>query len=410
MAPSAITFSTPGIPKRARARLAGPSGNFWYAVEVDSKLGKEEVLPVVFWKTDIALWRDAEGKVHAIEDRCAHRQLRLSAGFVEGDSLACCYHGWAYDAEGKVVKIAHEIPASFRRNGGVSNPTPGESVGGAACITGDALPKISVRTYPVQIKYGLIFLFPGDPNMADSVPLPAIPHLDEEPAVPFGSHVDLVVPASWTMILDNNCDFYHAFLHRKFRPFVWPSLYSLSREELDGLDAIRVEYETDMSSSPGARALGTNTGTDKIVLHLQYPYQRSDLSAGKYAHVCFCLPMDEKTTRTFYIFTWKSMQAGPISVPYALRPPILALIHKFYLVPVLKQDLYALSEEQRCNDLHATKASVELNPLVSAFQSMIIEKWEEYLASERDRRSTVSRKAWRASFGAGLSDWRWADL
>ncbi|KNC52362.1 Rieske domain-containing protein, variant [Thecamonas trahens ATCC 50062] len=399
-----LRFSTPGLPKRAKARLAGPSGNFWYAVEVDANVKNEEVVAAVFWKTSIAIWRDANGKLHAIEDRCAHRQLRLSAGFVEGETLACCYHGWAYDEHGKVVKIAHEIPDAFRKESMPVDPTPGETVDGAPCVSGPNLPKISVRTYPIAVKYGLIFVFPGDPALADSVPLPSIPHLVENPAL---AHqiVDLSVNAHWTLIVDNNCDFMHAFLHRKYRPFVWPHLKSTARIG----DTVRVEYLTDMASSPGAKILGTNTGQDTIVLEYQYPYQRSDL-ANKYAHICFLLPIDEKRTRTFYIFTWKEMKAGPIDIPNWIRPPIVAGIHKLYLVPVLKQDLYALEEEQACNDLHATKNSVELNPLVSAFQSLTVEKWQEYLDSERARRQSMSRRNWRASFGAGLSDWRWADL
>ena len=43
----------------------------------------------------IAVYRGAGGAVHALEDRCAHRQVPLSMGVVEGDGLRCCYHGWA---------------------------------------------------------------------------------------------------------------------------------------------------------------------------------------------------------------------------------------------------------------------------------------------------------------------------
>ncbi len=40
------------------------------------------------------------GKVFALEDRCAHRQVPLHAGVVDGESIRCCYHGWTYITAG----------------------------------------------------------------------------------------------------------------------------------------------------------------------------------------------------------------------------------------------------------------------------------------------------------------------
>ena len=42
---------------------------------------------------NIVVWRDAEGQVHALEDRCPHRGARLSLGWNLGDRVACWYHG-----------------------------------------------------------------------------------------------------------------------------------------------------------------------------------------------------------------------------------------------------------------------------------------------------------------------------
>ena len=56
---------------------------------------------------DIAVWRSVSGVVNAWENRCPHRGMRLSHGFVRGESLACAYHGWHYNTEG----FCHYIPA-----------------------------------------------------------------------------------------------------------------------------------------------------------------------------------------------------------------------------------------------------------------------------------------------------------
>ncbi|MEM6636776.1 MAG: Rieske (2Fe-2S) protein [Pseudomonadota bacterium] len=50
---------------------------------------------------DMVVWRDSRGTLAAWGNRCPHRGMRLSHGFVRGDRLACLYHGWQYDASGQ---------------------------------------------------------------------------------------------------------------------------------------------------------------------------------------------------------------------------------------------------------------------------------------------------------------------
>ena len=69
---------------------------------------------------DLAIWRSASGVISAWENRCPHRGMRLSHGFVRGESLACAYHGWHYGCDGACNKIpAHpelEPPESIQVN------------------------------------------------------------------------------------------------------------------------------------------------------------------------------------------------------------------------------------------------------------------------------------------------------
>jgi nitrite reductase/ring-hydroxylating ferredoxin subunit len=53
----------------------------------------------------IVLWRDPAGAVHAWADRCPHRGMQLSLGFLREGKLACPYHGWRYDADGRCIHI-----------------------------------------------------------------------------------------------------------------------------------------------------------------------------------------------------------------------------------------------------------------------------------------------------------------
>lgn len=49
---------------------------------------------------DLVVWRAANGDIAAWDNRCPHRGMALSHGFVRGNSLACLYHGWHYGGSG----------------------------------------------------------------------------------------------------------------------------------------------------------------------------------------------------------------------------------------------------------------------------------------------------------------------
>jgi len=50
---------------------------------------------------EYVVWRDNAGVPHVWQDRCPHRGMKLSFGFVRGDHIACLYHGWQYDTGGQ---------------------------------------------------------------------------------------------------------------------------------------------------------------------------------------------------------------------------------------------------------------------------------------------------------------------
>jgi phenylpropionate dioxygenase-like ring-hydroxylating dioxygenase large terminal subunit len=52
-----------------------------------------------------AVFRPASGGVRAVQDRCLHRGMALSAGVVCGEHLQCPYHGWKYGGDGAVSFI-----------------------------------------------------------------------------------------------------------------------------------------------------------------------------------------------------------------------------------------------------------------------------------------------------------------
>jgi hypothetical protein len=109
------------------------------------------------------------------------------------------------------------------------------------------MPSFRVSTVPVRVRYGLIWIFPGDPKLADERAIPEIPELEGEKrwaCVP----LDFTWTAHHSMIIDNVSDFTHAWLHRKYRPF-------------DDAKLLRCETEGDrVHVSDPTRTGRSNTG------------------------------------------------------------------------------------------------------------------------------------------------------
>ena len=75
--------------------------NAWYVAAWPSELNAGP-LARTFLDEPVVLFRTEDGAMHALEDRCCHRNLPLSMGKVEGDNLRCGYHGLLFDRAGKV--------------------------------------------------------------------------------------------------------------------------------------------------------------------------------------------------------------------------------------------------------------------------------------------------------------------
>lgn len=72
----------------------------WYPVALSADLEPGTSTGTRLQGRELVVWRDDAGVAHVWEDRCPHRGMRLSFGFVRGDRIACLYHGWQFDAGG----------------------------------------------------------------------------------------------------------------------------------------------------------------------------------------------------------------------------------------------------------------------------------------------------------------------
>ena len=342
---------------RQQVRATGLDPDYWYAVEEVRNIKPGTVVEVVFWKCSIALYRSNDGSFHALENRCAHRQIKLSLGEVQGCKLVCAYHGWQYDQEGRRVDV-------------IQDATRGE------------LPKPSIRAYPVKVRYGLVWLFPGDPAHAEQRQIPDIPELEgvsRWACVP----LDFTWGAHHSMIVDNVIDFSHAHLHRRYRPFVGADL---TRCETIG-DSVHLAYDTKVGRGriSGKFVDHKRLDTDRMELCFQYPYQRSN-TGDEIKHWMFVLPIDERTTRVFFRFYFKSLKIPGLSVriPRFAMDLVMKLSSRLLIEPLLDQDRHAVEAEQEGYEKHWDAPPIEFNPVVKAFQQVTVRKWREYLQRQTE--------------------------
>ena len=89
----------------------------WHPVALSSSIEPGSSAGTHISGKEYVVWRDNSGIAHVWEDRCPHRGMKLSFGFVRGDHIACLYHGWQYDTGGRCRYIpAHpalEVPATI---------------------------------------------------------------------------------------------------------------------------------------------------------------------------------------------------------------------------------------------------------------------------------------------------------
>jgi phenylpropionate dioxygenase-like ring-hydroxylating dioxygenase large terminal subunit len=91
---------------------------FWHAVMPLSLLEGGQPQPFTLLGENIVLFLDGQGQPAALKDRCCHRTAKLSLGRCVDGGLQCGYHGWTYNAAGRVIRIPQyapdrDIPADY---------------------------------------------------------------------------------------------------------------------------------------------------------------------------------------------------------------------------------------------------------------------------------------------------------
>jgi len=158
--------------------------NAWYAIAWDAEL-KQALLPRTVCNQKVVLYRQTDGSPAALEDACWHRLLPLSKGRLIGDQVECGYHGLVFNAHGRCTQMPSQ-----------------ETLNPSACV----------RSYPVVEKHRYVWIWPGDPALADPAKVPDY-HWNDDPEWA-GDGGTIHVKCDYRLVVDNLMDLTHeTFVH-----------------------------------------------------------------------------------------------------------------------------------------------------------------------------------------------------
>jgi phenylpropionate dioxygenase-like ring-hydroxylating dioxygenase large terminal subunit len=166
--------------------------NCWYVAATSQEVGRQ-LLGRRLLGEEVLLYRQEGGTVVALEDRCAHRAMPLSLGYLVGDQVVCGYHGFTYAPSGECVRVPSQTNVPYGTR---------------------------VRAFPVQEEAPFVWIWLGDPTRVADAPPPTLPWLREEGWTTFGG--TLHVQANYLLLHDNALDLTHfPFVHLELSTHVY---------------------------------------------------------------------------------------------------------------------------------------------------------------------------------------------
>jgi phenylpropionate dioxygenase-like ring-hydroxylating dioxygenase large terminal subunit len=361
-------------------RRVGAHPDHWYPVAWSRELKPGKPLGVTFAGEPIVLVRPVvksgvekegeDGSVFALEDRCAHRQVPLNAGVVDGCAIRCCYHGWTYDRTGACVDVPY--------------------------LGKGKLPN-GVRSYPCREASGLIFVFPGDPARAAAMPFPALGS-SADPAYRT-RRLGREVACHYSFMHENLMDMNHQFLHRRQMGQIRPRFRGMR----EGEDWMEVDYTFAREGGKQPlgeaailgqrRAAGEGNHKDLMTIRTIYPYQELKIwTSGEEPvmdlWICYTpLDHEQRRHRTFGLL---SIRRPKPAFLLDMGWPVLV----WFTERIFTEDRWIVEQEQRAHDLQGADWNQEVFPPIRALRAVLARRGAPICAHKAKVPAALAVQAW----------------
>ncbi|WP_193198434.1 aromatic ring-hydroxylating oxygenase subunit alpha [Nostoc sp. MG11] len=329
-------------------RQLGINPNHWYVVALSSQVTNKPV-GVTIWQQAIALYRDSTGKIHALEDRCPHRQVKLSHGQVMGNELECAYHGWRFNSAGECAAVPY-------------------------LAENQKLPNCKIRRYQVKEQDGFIWLFPGDVEPSvKPLGLPEWEHLN------YIATVSVInCNAHYSYLIENLMDMYHGHLHQDLQAWAEASLQDID-EDNNRVDAHYIAqsyYKIDKIWSISQLFIPALRRLHLEPLDVSYIYPHWVSTLGKdFKIYCLLCPVNETQTKAYLIhFTslnafWR-LHKLPVWFRRFVKNSLFGAAQKL-LDGLVVQDVQMIEEEQQAYLQNHQRRNYELNRVLVSVQRLM---------------------------------------
>jgi len=335
------------LPRSVDLRHTNSHPDYWYPIAWSEQVRPGKMLACRYAGEPVAVIRGEDGKLFALENRCAHRQVPLTHGVVRGCTVKCGYHGWTYDTAGVCVDVPY--------------------------LGMERLPN-GVKAYPCREIDGLIFIFTGDPALAEAR-LPRSLGAKEDKAYKT-RQLNREVAAHYTFLHENLFDMNHQFLHRKQMGTI--KARCLGRRHGD--DWAEVDYtfsRTEGTSTVGESAIlgvvrkrGEGANQDLMTIRTEYPYQNLRVWVGDGPPVLSVwlgytpLDKEQRTTRAFgYLSVKRPKIPGLIDVAW----PFITL----FTERIFHEDKEIMELEQAAHDAQGADWNNEVFPPIRDLREVL---------------------------------------
>jgi phenylpropionate dioxygenase-like ring-hydroxylating dioxygenase large terminal subunit len=314
--------------------------NAWYVAGWDREVTTTPRARMLL-NQPVVLFRTAEGKPVALEDRCCHRHFPLSLGKVIDDSIQCGYHGLRFDPAGACVEI------------------PGQ----------DMIPRSAkVRSYPTVEKYSWVWIWMGDPAKADPSKIPNWWWCDHKDWA-FTKPDLLYLNCNYELVNDNLLDVTHlAYVHATSIGTAAITEFPINTER-DGDRVRMVRWVIDRPAPPMYQKFGNfpgNADRGQIVEFQPPAYtinfaQVADTGTGapegkpgnrRIDLMALSAPTPETETSTHYFFGFVRN--------FGLTDPKLEEMMAVNFVNVFKEDVAVLNAQQRTMNLMPNAPEIDI--------------------------------------------------
>lgn len=252
--------------------------NQWYVVLDAKQVKRNKLLGVTRLSDKLVFWRDDQNQVHCIFDKCCHRGASLSTGKIVDNHVECPFHGFQYDASGKV----QYIPANGK-NAKVPN-------------------HYKVNAYLVKEAYGYIWLWYSDQRTN----VPEIPFFEElREGFSYGGFSE-TWKVHYTRAIENQLDVVHL-------PFVHASTIGKGNSRLvngpvvkwnDNRMTFYVKNEKDQGQIP-KKPNEIENYEELFHLQFQMPNTWQNIISDQVRIVAAFVPIDEENTHIYLRFYQK---------------------------------------------------------------------------------------------------------